>query len=79
MLGPVAAIDIACIISRETGIETYSYHKSGSGKGDFIEGLALVGPFELGLEDQVHWVEEDGEKEKSISGGKNSTSHGLET
>lgn len=36
-----------------------------------------MAPFELGFEDQVHWVE-NGEKGKSIAGQENNKSHGLE-
>lgn len=63
--------------ARETGIETNNYHKSGDSKRDFIEGLTLVAPFELGREDQVHSVE-DGEKGKDITCGENSMSSSLE-
>lgn len=51
--------------------------KSGGSKRDFTDGLILVATFELGLEDQVHSVE-DGERGKGILGGENSMSNGLE-
>lgn len=44
---------------------------------DFIGGLTLVAPFELGLENQVHSIENQ-EKGKGILGGENSMSNGLE-
>lgn len=59
----------ACLSARETGIDTNNYHTSGGSKRDFLKGLALVAPFELGFDDQAQSVE-NGEKERGLPAGE---------